>query len=142
MNDVEPEPTPSPPHIGTREIRLHPVIGGKRPPLIPNQELEMIGPAISGSIAVGKLGQLNGPRMVAVITVLDDIGARLVKRRGEHLELAFIQTIDAGTDPKISNTPSCVDRTKPSVLRAVPWVPPPDLGIRSGGPLTPPKTRR
>ena len=51
------------------------------------------------------------------------------------------QTIDAGTDPKISNTPSCVDRTKPSVLIAVPWVPPPDLGIRSGGPISP-KTRR
>jgi hypothetical protein len=52
------------------------------------------------------------------------------------------RTIDAGTDPKISNTPSCVDRAKPSVLRAVPWVPPLDLGIRTGGPLHPLKTRR
>lgn len=50
-------------------------------------------------------------------------------------------TMGAPSDPKISNTPSCVDRTKPSVLRAVPWVPPLNPGIRSGG-IIAPKTRR
>src|SRR6185503_16662378 len=97
VDDVEPEAATPSPDLGIAEIGRLPVIGTERNSMILNQEVPL--PQIGGSQRPPTGGrpraggrnppQRELPARVLLEPVLDDVGAGLVERGGEHLELGL-----------------------------------------------------